>query len=65
MNNKQFLHQSNPNGPNYGRIFRDETQRRVHCPDLYLPTRVTGNIVVNSGSIILLILIALTIWGHA
>ena len=65
MNNKQFLHQSNPDGPNYGRIFRDESQRRVHCPDLHVQARQTADAFVNGGSIILLILIALAAWGHA
>lgn len=55
--NKRFLSQAEPDGPNYGRVFRDESQRRVHCPDLMLPSEPTLDAFLNGGSAILLILL--------
>jgi len=60
MNNKQFLSQHHPDGPNYGH----ESVRRVHCPDLHVPSEPTIDTFLNGGSIILLILIALFALEH-
>jgi hypothetical protein len=59
--NKRFLHQSYADGPNYGRVFRDESQRRVHCPDLTLPAEPTLDVFLNGGSIIIVLLLILFI----
>ena len=63
MNNKQFLSQSHADGPNYGRVFRDKSQRRVYCPDLTLSSEPTLDAFLNGGSAILLILLIAFLLG--
>jgi hypothetical protein len=65
MQNKYFLHQSNPDSPNYGVMFRDETQRRVNCPDLHVEDQDALLAEAMIAGCVLLVLAIIALWVTA
>ena len=61
MENKHFLSQSNYTGPNYGKVFREETERRVHCPDLEIDEDTDWLDLFFSAGIIIVIMLLVII----